>query len=105
VFGEGPTEIEAGMFTDTKRAEFTGQDIRFTTQGDRLFAVALAWPGESLRVTSLALDAPEAGRVTAVRRLGRDDLLAFEQRADALHVSLPTEAPGDAAFAFEIVRA
>ena len=36
VFGEGPTEIAEGAFTDTNRAAFTGQDIRFTTKGDTL---------------------------------------------------------------------
>ena len=102
-FGEGPTEVEAGMFTDTKRAEFTGQDIRFTTNGDRLFAIALAWPGESLIITSLAGDAPSVGNVVAVRMLGHDHSLAFVQRPDGLHVSLPATVPTDAAFAFEIV--
>ena len=105
VFGEGPTEIEAGMFTDTRRAEFTGQDIRFTTNGDRLFAIVLAWPGESLHIKSLALNAPEAGRVTEVRMLGRNDLPAFEQTPDGLHLSLPPQITDEAAFAFEITRA
>ena len=91
-FGEGPTEIEAGMFTDTKRAEFTGADFRFTTNGDQLYATALAWPGESMLIKSLAVGAPEAGSVTAVRMLGSDSPLDFEQKADGLHVTLPAEA-------------
>ena len=31
VYGEGPTEVKEGHFTDTLRGEFTPQDIRFTT--------------------------------------------------------------------------
>jgi alpha-L-fucosidase len=55
-FGEGPTEVVAGSFSDTKRAAFTGQDLRFTRRGDdTLYAVALAWPpGEQVTIASLA---------------------------------------------------
>ncbi len=104
-FGEGPTEIPEGMFTDTNRSEFTGADIRFTTKGSQLYAIALAWPGESMLVKSLALGAPEAGRVTGVRMLGSVGDLAFEQNADGLHVALPTAPPDSAAYTFEIIRA
>ncbi|MBA3440266.1 MAG: alpha-L-fucosidase [Pyrinomonadaceae bacterium] len=42
MYGEGPTAIVEGAFNDTKRQPFTGRDIRFTTKGDDLYAVALA---------------------------------------------------------------
>ena len=44
VYGEGPTAVESGSFTDTKRQGFTSQDIRFTTKGDALYALLMAWP-------------------------------------------------------------
>jgi alpha-L-fucosidase len=57
-FGEGPTQIVAGSFADVKRQPFTGQDFRFTTKGDTLYAIALAWPDNGkLVVKSLALSA------------------------------------------------
>jgi alpha-L-fucosidase len=43
-FGEGPTQVPEGMFTDTKRTEFTSQDFRFTVKGDTLYAICLGWP-------------------------------------------------------------
>jgi alpha-L-fucosidase len=56
-FGEGPTMVVAGSFNDTKRAAFTSQDIRFTTRGDILYAIALASPENSrLTIKSLATD-------------------------------------------------
>ncbi len=68
VFGEGPTEVQEGAFTDVNRAEFTGQDIRFTTKGDTLYAIALAWPGEQVTIKALGTDAPSAiGEITEVR--------------------------------------
>jgi alpha-L-fucosidase len=43
VFGEGPTEAVEGYFADTKRVPFSGQDFRFTSSGNTLYAIALAW--------------------------------------------------------------
>jgi alpha-L-fucosidase len=103
VFGEGPTEVVGGSFNDTKRQAFTGRDIRFTTKAGVLYAIALAWPGKTLSVKSLATGAPHAkGRVTGVRLLGHDGELHFTQDADGLHVTLPETAPGEHAFAFRV---
>ncbi len=44
VYGEGPTKVVAGSFADTKRSEFTGRDIRFTTKGNSLYAIVLGRP-------------------------------------------------------------
>ncbi|MDZ4716886.1 MAG: alpha-L-fucosidase, partial [Roseiflexaceae bacterium] len=57
VFGEGPTQVSEGAFTDTKRAPFTGQDIRFTAKGADFYATMLAWPGEQVTIHSLAASA------------------------------------------------
>jgi len=100
-FGEGPTAVEEGAFTDTKRPAFTGRDIRFTTKGDVLYATALAWPGEVLTVKSLS---SSAARVTAVSLLGHGESLTFVQDADGLHVTLPPAPVGEYAFAFKIAR-
>ena len=62
-FGEGPTEVPEGAFADTARAPFTGEDIRFTTKPGVLYAICLAWPGETALIRSLGAGAPiAAGR-------------------------------------------
>jgi alpha-L-fucosidase len=71
VFGEGPTEVLAGGFTDRKQAPFTGQDIRFTCRGETIYAVALDWPGRQLVVKSITTN-PHA-----VTLLGYDGRLAW----------------------------
>ncbi len=40
-FGEGPTRLAQGAFTDTQRSPYTSEDIRFTTRGDTLYAIVL----------------------------------------------------------------
>lgn len=99
VFGEGPTEVVEGSFKDTERSAFTGEDIRFTAKGDTLFAIALAWPENGkLLVTSLAGEAEPS----TVRLLGHDGELTFQETNDGLLITLPSEPPGDHAFAFAI---
>ena len=45
VFGEGPTEVVAGPFADTKRKPFTAEDIRFTARADT--STRRPWPGRT----------------------------------------------------------
>ena len=44
IYGEGPTKVARGSFTDTQRDPFTSRDIRFTTRGELLYAIVLAVP-------------------------------------------------------------
>ena len=64
IYGEGPTRTAGGGFSESHEKAFTAADIRFTTKGDTLYAIALAWPKDrKLTVRSLASD---AGKVTSV---------------------------------------
>ena len=104
IFGEGPTQVVAGSFADVKRAAFTGADFRFTTKGDTLYAIALAWPEDGkLVVKSLASNsAAGGGRITDVRLLGYAGPLDWQQAAEGLTVVLPAEPPCDYAVALRI---
>ena len=107
VFGEGPTEVAEGAFTDTKRQPFTGEDIRFTTKSGALYAIALAWPGARLTIRSLGAGAGLwDGEIGAVRLLGHKGELEWWRTADALVVLMPPEAQaaGEFAWAVEITR-
>src|SRR5690242_2824435 len=44
IYGEGPTQVTAGSFHDTDTAPYTADDFRFTTKGNTLYAIELAWP-------------------------------------------------------------
>jgi alpha-L-fucosidase len=103
VFGEGPTKVVEGAFHDTETQSYTAEDFRFTTKSDTLYAIELAWPqGREAVIRSLATGSAEAQTVTLVELLGADSKLSFEQRADGLHVQLPTAAPGKYAYSFRI---
>jgi len=102
IFGEGPTKVPTGAFTDTKRQAFTQEDIRFTTKGDpteagTLYATVLAWPEDELVITSLA-----GQTIAGVALLGYDGTLTWSSDAEGLHVRIPAQKPCDHAFAFKL---
>jgi alpha-L-fucosidase len=103
LFGEGPTEISEGAFTDTKRAAFTGQDIRFTTKGEILYAIALAWPGQQVIIHSLAESAGLWDRsIATVSLLGHPGSLEWSYGEQGLTIILPDLPPCEHAFVFRI---
>jgi alpha-L-fucosidase len=102
VYGEGPTKVAAGSFHDTDTTNYKPEDFRFTTKGDSLYVIGLAWPanGEAV-VRSLA---PSAGssRVRSVTLLGNDAELKFDPRVDGLHVQLPAQSPSKYAYVVRV---
>jgi alpha-L-fucosidase len=95
VFGEGPTEVVEGSFADTKRSTFTPRDIRFTTNGETLYAILLGWPesGEAV-VQSLGTNLRLYQKpVHSVELLGHVGTLRFSRTARGLRVKLPGEKP------------
>ena len=101
IHGEGPTEAAAGDFKES--GDYVAQDIRFTTRGERLYAITLAPPQDAVAVTSLATGNPlEPRRVRRVRLLGHDGTIAFRQTDRALVIDCPARLPSRHASAFEI---
>jgi alpha-L-fucosidase len=103
VFGEGPTKVGGGMFTDTNRAAFTGEDFRFTVKKNTLYAICLAWPGKVAHVRSLAdKNLRFGGTVTKVELLGHKEGLRWSNGPGGLTIEVPDEKPCDYAFVFRI---
>ena len=101
VYGEGPTETAGGAFHES--AEYTAKDIRFTTKGDALYAIALGEPHGRVAINSLGRNAGHETRaVRSVRLLGVAQPLNFQQTDAALVVDLPRELPTRHASAFKI---
>ncbi|MGD1890436.1 MAG: alpha-L-fucosidase [Cyclobacteriaceae bacterium] len=103
IFGEGPTEVATGHHTEGKNKDLTAEDFRFTTKGDKLYAIALDWPesGELL-IKSLATGAEHTKEVTSAKLLGSDADITWEQTEQGLRVKLPAEKTGGYAYAVEL---
>jgi alpha-L-fucosidase len=92
-YGEGPTKVAAGSFHDTDTANYTPEDFRFTTKGDVLYVIGLAWPGTGEAVIH-SLGLTVAGkRVQSVSLVGSETKVPFSQGTDGLRVVLPNSPP------------
>ena len=104
-FGEGPTEVKKGHHSEGKNKEFTGQDIRFTQKGDKLYAIMLAWPKNGkIDIESLgsANTYAEGLDIKAVKLLGSDAKIDFEQTKEALTIKDLGKKSGEYAHVLEI---
>jgi alpha-L-fucosidase len=93
-FGEGAAV--------NNKPAYTGSDIRFTTNGNTLYAILMAWPGEKAAITSLVSSSGVRGRVDKVELLGHQGSLKFTQSAQGLSVAMPPDQPCQYAFALKI---
>jgi len=91
------------MFADTKRAPFTGCDIRFTTKGDVLYATLLAWPGTEARIESLGANLRLYNdEIASVQLLGCDTPIQWSRDEGGLKVQLPAHKPCEHAYVLKI---
>ncbi len=95
-----------GSFKDTERQPFTGADIRYTTQGDTLYAILLGWPNAAAHLPALGSGAGLYDHsIGSVELLGHAGSLTWQQFAGGLHVELPSQRPCDHAYVLKITPA
>lgn len=103
IYGEGPTQIPSGEFTDAHREPFTSQDIRFTTRGNVLYAIVLACAQDAVTIHSLADHSQISNQTVAeVTLIGSAEPLVWSQDQQGLRVRLPTPMPCEHAFALRV---
>jgi alpha-L-fucosidase len=110
VFGEGPSVHDTTPDTDKgglplfRREPYGAEDIRFTTKGEALYAIMLAWPkAGKARIQALAPGAPGVqGEVVQVSMLGLPGALAFTRTPAGLEVDLPANKPCFFAYTLKI---
>ena len=105
LYGEGTTRAKGGHFHEDYK--YSAKDIRFTTKGPTLYAIALGWPSDGrITIRSLAKPAGQAvNRITGISLLGSKAKLVWKQTADALVVTLPNEPPRKYTTALKITGA
>lgn len=101
-WGEGDAGFRAGEMGLNEAVSFGAGDVRFTTKGDTLYAIALGRPGSGERWTIRSLGGKP---VTRVELLGHDGPLEFHAEPDALGVIPPAGMKGDLAWALRITGA
>jgi alpha-L-fucosidase len=104
IFGEGPTKIAGGSFTEEKRSAYTSRDIRFTTRGETLYAIALAWPETGrMLIKALAEDADlYPFPIRRVELPGSEQPISWTLDTDGLLIQLPEQKPWEYACVVKI---
>jgi alpha-L-fucosidase len=96
IYGQSPSNaavIKSGSFNEDK-LEYSGQDIRFTTQGDTLYAFCLGTPTKDITINSLGHGSKVAGKeISSVELLGGQSNIHWHQRRDALLIRKPEKLP------------
>ncbi len=91
-YGEGPTQVVEGQFSDGIKKEFTSEDIRYTCKGSKIYAIAMKGSADG-NYAIPALGERDASRVAHfhavicnVEALGSDSPCAWTRDEDALRI-------------------
>ena len=107
-YGEGPTKIVEGQFSDGIKKNFTSQDFRFTTKGGYLYATALKCSEDGeYRITSLGeQDASKQanfhGIITNIEVLGSDESPKWSRNEEGLHIQTGFKGNGPIVFKIRV---
>tara|TARA_R110002126_G_C10486601_1_gene502613 strand:+ start:1095 stop:1832 length:738 start_codon:yes stop_codon:yes gene_type:complete len=104
IYGEGKAKVVEGHLSEQKNPDNTADDIRFTTKGDVLYAIALDWPeGKEFTIHSLVKGNNLFPKeIKSIQLLGDGKNLNFERNESGLSIKLPENKIGNYAFAFKI---
>lgn len=91
-YGEGPTKIVEGQFSDGIKKNFTSRDFRFTTKGGYLYAAALKCNGAgeycitSLGEQDASKQANFHGIIRSIEVLGEKEKPEWSRDEEGLHI-------------------
>ena len=105
IFGEGPsTEAQQIPSYQLSKIKFDHTDIRFTTKGDILYAIALGWPADGkIVIKSLAENSADYPRqIGKVELIGANSEVKWKRGAQGLEIQVPDTPPCKYAFSIKI---
>lgn len=105
IYGEGPTQVKAGMFNENAMKNFSSEDIRFTSKGNTLYAFIMDYPNsKEVTIKSLAKESELlAGmKIASVKLLGAKKSVKWNQNESGLKITLPENSPVECAAALKI---
>lgn len=104
IYGEGPTATPVGHLSDFKFKGFGNKDVRFTTKGRALYAIALGWPDDGKLIIKALGTAKYSTEIKRVSLLGHKGKLKWKRMLDGLEIELPAQSPCEHACVFKIIR-
>jgi len=104
-YQQGGTEPGGEKVEEKREGSYGSSDIRFTKKGNKLYAIVLGWPGESVLIKSIKSDAYLPGDIKSIRLLGHQGELRWRWELGGLRIQMPYSKPCEHAFAVKITTA
>lgn len=101
IYGEGPTKVNGGSFSDDKDRPFTSEDIRFTQKGNIVYVLQMDVPTKKILIKNLGSQARN-GTVEQVTLLGSQDKIDWKQTKDGLLIKPLKQYPSSLAIAYQV---
>lgn len=95
VYGEGPTKVYEGHFSEIDNELMTAKDIRFTTKGDNIFVCCMGVPYETIRVNKLTQEALGGKQIKAIKLLGSNESVTYSQDGNGVSIQPPKVKPSE----------
>jgi alpha-L-fucosidase len=101
IFGEGPTQVAGGAFSDDKDKPFTADDIRFTTKGNNLFAISMDIPKKDILVKNLSSSSGN-GKIKSIELTGSSEKVNWVQAKNGLIIKPVKSYPSEYAVVYKV---
>lgn len=107
-YGEGPTQVVDGQFSDSIKKNFTSRDFRFTTADGYLYAIAMKCSGDgeycirSLGIQDASRQANFHGIIRDVEVLGCGEKPQWSRDQEGLHIRSGFVGDGPVVFKLEL---
>ena len=93
VYGEGPTHNAGGAgFSENKDKPYTGQDLRYTTKGNTLYAIFLGKPDRTVTLKSIDPKALPSGSIHSIHVLGSGEEVVWQAEGEGIRLEIPGSA-------------
>ena len=103
IYGEGPTKVAAGNHSEVYNPDHVATDFRFTTKGNNMYAISLAWPENGVfNIRSQANGNPYEMRSIKSVEFVSGGKIRWEQSDSGLEIQALDGKPCEAAYAFRI---
>lgn len=107
-FGEGPTQIVEGQFSDGIKKHFTSQDFRFTVAHGKLYAIAMKasedgkYCIQSLGIQNILRQANFGGIIKEISVLGYDGDISWHRTEQGLLIDADVKSDKPVTFKIEL---
>lgn len=108
VYGEGPTEVHEGGFSDGDVKQFTSEDFRFTVSHGKMYAIAMKPSDTGDYVIKSFKPLTDWGKegtsliVDGVKALGFDGPVSFKTEEDGIHIHCEKDGEMPVVFKMEL---